>query len=134
MANLNGVRLCLLHILAGHPIGFFPAGAMSFYNKEQKAVRDLPWTRSVIRLIHKANVPVYPIYFDFLNSDFFYWLGNVSWQLRTLRVVSEVFNNRGSTVDVYVGDQIPVSKISSLDTDENLGKYLYEQTYACKNR
>ncbi len=134
MANLNGVRLCLQHIQAGHPIGFFPAGAMSFYNKEQKAVRDLPWTRSVIRLIHKANVPVYPIYFDFLNSNFFYWLGNISWQLRTLRVVPEVFNKRGRTVDVYVGDPIPASQIASFDKDENLGKYLYEQTYACKNK
>ena len=133
MANLNGVRICLQHLRDGHPVGFFPAGAMSFYNKKEKAVRDLPWTHSVIRLIHKANVPVYPIYFDFLNSDFFYWLGNISWQLRTLRVIPEVFNKRGRTVDVYIGEPISAEKIRSFAKDEDLGKDLYEQTYACKN-
>ena len=106
---------------------------MSFYNKEAKAVRDLPWTRSVVRLIHRAGVPVYPIYFDFLNTPFFYWLGNVSWQLRTLRVVHEIFNKRGRTVDVYVGHPISAAEIASFDSDDALGKYLYEQTYACKS-
>lgn len=132
-ANMGGVRLCLQHLQAGHPMGFFPAGAMSFYNKEAKAVRDLPWTRSVVRLIHRAGVPVYPIYFDFLNTPFFYWLGNVSWQLRTLRVVHEIFNKRGRTVDVYVGNPIPAEQIAAFADDDALGKYLYEQTYACKS-
>ncbi len=132
-ANLKGVRLCLQQLHAGHPMGFFPAGAMSFYNKKAKGVRDLFWTHSVIRLIHKANVPVYPIYFDFLNSDFFYWLGNISWKLRTLRVVAEIFNKQGRVVDVYVGKPIGADKINSFDTDRELGEYLYEQTYACKN-
>lgn len=133
LSNMNGVRLCLQHIKEGHPMGFFPAGAMSFYNSKYHAVRDLPWTRSVIRLIQKANVPVYPVYFDFLNSKYFYFLGWLNWRLRTIRIVPEVFNKKGKTVDVYIGDPVPVEKIRSFATEEELGQYLYDLTYACKN-
>ena len=133
LANMSGVRLCMKHIKEGHPMGFFPSGAMSFYDRKTKKVCDLPWTHSVIRLIRKSNVPVYPIYFDFQNSKFFYWLGNISWKLRTLRIIHEVFNKRGRIVDVYVGQPISVDTIRSFDNDDELGKYLYDSTYACEN-
>lgn len=35
-ANVNGVRLSLQRMKEGHPMGFFPAGSISFYNKEEK--------------------------------------------------------------------------------------------------
>lgn len=133
LANMGGVRLCMKQIKEGHPIGFFPAGAMSFYDKKTKKVCDLPWTHSVIRLIQKSNVPVYPIYFGFQNSKFFYWLGNINWKLRTFRIIPEVFNKRGRIVDVYIGHPISAETISSFKSTEELGKYLYDSTYACSN-
>ena len=45
-ANVNGVRLSLQRLKEGHPMGFFPAGAISFYNKKEKQVRDLSWAHS----------------------------------------------------------------------------------------
>ena len=57
-ANVNGVRLSLQRLKEGHPMGFFPAGAISFYNKKEKQVRDLSWAHSVIRLVRKAKAPV----------------------------------------------------------------------------
>ena len=104
--NVNGIRLSYAQLKNGHPMGFFPAGAMSFYDKKQKKVKDLPWTHSVIRLIRKANVPVYPVYFDCINSGFFYRLGYINWKLRILRVAKEAFNKKGGTVHVYIGRPI----------------------------
>ena len=131
-ANLNGVRLSLQQLHDGHPMGFFPAGAMSFYNKEKKRVCDLSWARSVIRLIRKSNVPVYPVYFDFQNSAFFYWLGRISWQIRTLRVPAEIFNKKGRTVDVYIGKPISVEEIQAIPDDTQLADFLYAKTYSSK--
>ncbi|MCD7978510.1 MAG: hypothetical protein LUG51_15715 [Tannerellaceae bacterium] len=34
LRNVNGVRLSLERIKEGHPMGFFPAGAISFYDKK----------------------------------------------------------------------------------------------------
>ena len=131
-ANVNGVRLSLQRLKEGHPMGFFPAGAISFYNKEAKRVKDLTWTHSVIRLVRKANAPVYPVYFDFLNSPFFYWLGNVSWQIRTLRIPFEAFNKRGRKVDVYIGQPVSPEEIAAIPSDKELAEFLYKRTYDAK--
>lgn len=131
-ANINGVRLSLQRLKEGHPMGFFPAGAISFYRKEHKDVRDLPWTHNVIRLIRKANVPVVPVYFDFRNTRFFYWLGKISWQLRTLRIPAEAFNKKGKKVDIYIGDPISPEEIAAFPDDKDLAEFLYNRTYGAK--
>lgn len=130
--NMNGVRLSLERLREGHPIGFFPAGAISFYDKKTKRVCDHPWTHSIIRLVRKANAPVYPVYFDFLNTRFFYWLGNVNWKIRVLRIPTEAFNKRGRTVDVYIGAPIPPETIRSITNDDELATFLYQKTYGAK--
>ncbi len=131
-ANMNGVRLSLQRLKEGHPMGFFPAGAISFYNKEAKRIQDLPWTHSVIRLIRKANVPVYPVYFDFLNTPFFYWLGKIDWRIRTLRIPVEAFNKRGRKVDVYLGEPVPPEEVAAITDDPALAEFLYKRTYGAK--
>lgn len=131
-ANINGVRLSLQRLKEGHPMGFFPAGAISFYNKKEKAVRDLSWAHSVIRLIRKSGVPVYPVYFDFLNTRFFYWLGKIDWRIRTLRIPTEAFNKRGKTVDVYIGEPITPEEIRRFTDDKELADFLYGRTYDAK--
>jgi putative hemolysin len=132
LQNVNGVRASLVQLAEGHPMGFFPAGAMSFYNKGTREVHDHSWAHSVIRLIRKSNVPVYPVYFDFRNSHFFYWLGRVSWRIRTLRVPVEAFNKHGQTAHVYLGEPIPADVIQAITDDRELADFLYRKTYEAK--
>ena len=128
-ANINGVRIALSRLKDGHPVGFFPAGAMSFKNKN-KQIRDLPWAHSAIRLIRKAKAPVYPVFFDCQNSRFFYWLGKIHWKLRTfLRTAEEAFNKRGKTLDVYIRQPIPAETIRQYTDDTELADFLYQMTY-----
>lgn len=131
-ANVNGVRLSLQRLREGHPMGFFPAGAISFYNKQEKDIRDLSWTHSVIRLIRKGRVPVYPVYFDLKNSRFFYWLGKIDWRIRTARIPAEAFNKQGKKTDVYIGSPITPEEISQIPDDTDLANFLYERTYSAK--
>ena len=131
LKNMNGVRVSLQRLKEGHPMGFFPAGSISMYDKEAGRIQDLPWTHSVIRLIRKANAPIYPVYFDFLNSRFFYWLGRIDWRIRTLRIPAEAFNKRGRTVDIYIGDPINPEEIQGLE-DKELAEFLYKKTYGAK--
>lgn len=131
-ANVNGVRVALQQLKEGHPMGFFPAGAISFYNKEEKQICDLPWTHSLIRLIRKSNVPVYPVYFDFLNTRFFYWLGKIDWRIRILRIPAEAFNKKGKKVNVYIGEPIAPEVIRNISDDKELAGFLYNKTYGAK--
>ena len=130
--NINGIRLSLQQLRSGHPMGFFPAGAMSFYDRKHKKVRDLPWTHSIIRLIRKAGVPVIPVYFDCVNSNTFYRLGKISWKIRTLFVAKEAFNKKGRTLNVYLGQPIPPEKIKLSSNDDDLANFLYNTTYNIK--
>ncbi|MDD4514145.1 lysophospholipid acyltransferase family protein [Massilibacteroides sp.] len=132
LQNVNGVRESLSRLRHGSPVGFFPAGAISFYNKKEKRIKDLAWTHSVVKLIKKAKVPICPVFFDFYNTGFFYWLGRIDWRIRTLRIPAEAFNKRGKIADVYIGNLISVEEIQNLD-DEDLASYLYEATYNAKN-
>jgi len=133
MQNVNGVRLSLQRLREGHPMGFFPAGAVSMYNKKRKIVTDLPWTHNVIRLARKTKVPIYPVLFDFKNTRFFYVLGMIDWRVRTLRMPSEAFNKRGRVVDVYIGQPIMPEEIKDMN-DEELAEYLNGKTYGAKGQ
>lgn len=131
--NVNGVRASLERLRNGSPVGFFPAGAISFYDRKLNKIADLPWTHSVIKLIRKAKVPICPVFFDFYNTKFFYWLGNIDWRIRTLRIPAEAFNKRGKTADVYIGKLIAVEEIMRYESDEELASFLYNRTYQVKN-
>lgn len=130
--NVNGVRASLERLRNGSPVGFFPAGAISFYNKTEKRICDLPWTHNVVKLIRKGNVPVCPVLFDFYNTGFFYWLGRIDWRIRTLRIPAEAFNKRGKVADVYIGELIPAEKIQGIKNDDELAAFLYQATYSAK--
>lgn len=132
MKNVNGLRDAYRRISEGHPMGFFPAGAISSYHKDIKAIYDLPWAQSVMRLIRKTNVPVYPVFFDFYNSRFFYWLSSVGWQIRSLRIPAEVFNKRGQIFDVYIGEPISPQTIQGIEGDELLADFLWKRTNEAK--
>jgi hypothetical protein len=127
--NVNIIRLALKHLNEGHPLGFFPAGSMSFYNRKLHQVRDLTWTHSVIRLIRKANVPVFPVYFDCLNSNLFYRIGRLSWKLRTLFVAREAFNKQGQNLNVFLREPVSPEQIRSFNNDNQLANFLYNRTY-----
>jgi len=126
--NTGGVRATLGWLKAGHPIGFFPSGAISFKGKN-KQIKDRPWAHTVIRLIRKANVPVYPVYFACRNSRFFYWLGKISWKIRTFRIPTETFNKRGQTFDIYIRQPICPQTIQQYTDDAELADFLYHATY-----
>ena len=127
-ANISGVKASLGWLKEGHPLGLFPAGAMSFQDKNKK-VKDRPWIHSAIRLIRKAKAPVYPVLFDFQNSRLFYWLGKISWKIRTLRCPEEAFNKRGRTVDIHIGRPISPETIQKYTDDAELADFLYRATY-----
>ena len=70
--------------------------------------------------------------FILIFSRFFYWLGSISWKIRTLRIPAEAFNKRGKTVDVYVGEPISPDEIKNFTDDTALAEFLFNRTYGAK--
>ncbi len=129
-SSLGGVKECIQHIKEGHPLGFFPAGAIS-KNKITK-IEDRDWQLSVLKLIQKAQAPIVPIYFSGRNSLFFNFLDLIDWRLRTVRLCHELTNKKGKTIDLIFGQPImPEEQKQYKDTIE-FGKFLKKKTYELK--
>lgn len=127
--TMQGIREAIAQVRGGHPLGFFPAGAVSKIQRNLR-IADRQWQPSVIRLINQMKVPVIPIYFHGHNSTFFNILGLIDWRLRTLRLPREVFLMRNREVHVSVGEPVSVAEQQSCGSDEALGRLLRQRTYA----
>lgn len=131
--SMKGIKEAIMQVRRGKPIGFFPAGAVSKINGHLR-IEDREWQPSIIRLIRQLKVPVIPIYFHGHNSTFFNILGLISWQLRTLRLPTEVWRKCHSTIHISVGEMIQTDEYLKYDTDEALGKFLKGKTYEMRDR
>lgn len=130
--SVRGIATAIRHVREGHPLGFFPAGAVSKFTKELR-IEDRKWQPSITRIIQKVKVPVIPIYFHGHNSLFFTILGMIDWRMRTLKLPSEVFRGKNRTYRISVGNPITPEMQAQFATPEELGKYLRNQTYALRN-
>ncbi|MBD5358062.1 MAG: hypothetical protein HDR88_13825 [Bacteroides sp.] len=130
--TMQGIRAAMKHVKDGHPLGFFPAGAISKLNKSLR-IEDLPWQPTIIRLIKQLQVPVIPIFFHGHNSTFFNILGVIDWRLRTLRLPKEIFRARNREVHISVGHPIPVEEQNKYDSLESLGEFLRRETYKLRD-
>lgn len=132
VSSLEGVKSCIMHLKGKHPLGFFPAGAVSKTKLKglKMTVQDREWQPSVVKLIKKAKVPVIPMYFTGHNSWFFNFLDLVDWRLRSLRLGHEVYNKKGKTIRVRLGEPIMPSEQQQYKDADAFGEFLKAKTYA----
>ncbi len=127
--SVNGIRQALRQLKDGNPVGFFPAGAMS-KTTLRHGLQDRPWQKSVLQIIHRAKVPVIPIFFHGGNSWWCNFLGHACWPARSLRLPAEVFRKVGTEMHISVGDPIsPEQQAIYSSSPEALGLFLREKTY-----
>ncbi len=129
--SLNGIRTAIKHVREGHPIGFFPAGAVSNL-KWNMTTEDRDWQPNIIRLVKQFNKPVIPVYFYGRNSLPFYLLRGISWILSSLRLPSEVFNKRNKTIRVVIGTPIMPEEYSHIEDIKELGQFFKAKSYALR--
>ncbi|MBI1265890.1 MAG: GNAT family N-acetyltransferase [Cryomorphaceae bacterium] len=130
MSSFRGMKEALRHLSEGKPLGIFPAGEVSAFNRDLGTVTDSQWSTASLKLIKKAGVPVVPIYFDGKNSRLFHLLGVIHPSLRTLRLPAEFMNKKGKTMRLRIGKPIPPKDLDGFETLEQLGRFLRAKTYA----
>lgn len=131
--SVRGIREVLKQLKEGEPVGFFPAGAMS-KTTLRDGLQDRPWQQSVLQIIHRAKVPVIPIFFHGGNSWLCNLMGHICWPLRSVMLPHEVFRKCGSTLHVSVGSPISVEEQAQHNaTPEELGAFLRRKTYELRD-
>lgn len=127
--KLNAFSKVLKTLEEGNSIGLFPAGEVSTYYNSNKKIEDRPWTKSSIRLIQEANIPVVPVYFHGVNSWMFHLLGKVHPSLRTMQIPKEFLNKKGNKVKIRIGQPIQPKEYQKHETIEELSSFLRNKTY-----
>ncbi len=127
--NLQGIREIMRHIRDGYPLGIFPSGAVSDLHPLERRICDREWQPSVLKIIHRAKVPIVPIRFFDRNSLFFYLLGLISWKIRVLRLPTEIVNKAGSVHRIGIGKTISVEEQSLYRDLKSFGKFLRDTVY-----
>ena len=133
IVSLNGIREALTQVKNGHPLGFFPAGAVSRLKWNFKT-GDREWQPNIIRLIQQIKKPVIPVFFHGHNSLFYNLLGLISWKLRAMRLPAEVFKKEHKTIHITIGDIIMPETLAQYRTTEELGAFLRSETYKLRNQ
>ncbi|MCR5709057.1 MAG: lysophospholipid acyltransferase family protein [Bacteroidales bacterium] len=136
-SSMAGIRFAKEHLAAGGSLGLFPAGEVSTYQRprnrttlKRHEVEDIPWPKSMLKLIRNANVPVIPVYFEAENSRWFHFVGRIHPMLRTINLANELFNKKGKTIPMRIGKPIPPSEIAEYTDIQQFGGYLRSRVYA----
>ncbi len=127
--SIQGIRETLTHLKEGHPMGFFPSGAVSDLDLKDFRIRDRKWQKSILNLIHSVRVPILPVRFFDGNSPIFYMLGLIHWRIRSLRMAHEVFNKSGKKVRIGIGAIISAEEQADFPDAESLGDFLRKAVY-----
>ena len=130
--NVRGIKDLVRHVSEGHPLGLFPAGAVSDLNLKDRCIRDREWQEPVLRLIRKLNVPILPVTFRDGNSPFYYSLGLIDWRVRLLRLPAEVFNKKGKEMRVALGKIISPQEQQRFKDIAGFGIFLRDMVYELK--
>jgi len=126
-SSLNGVKQCIEHIKAGHPLGFFPAGGVS--TSHLTRTEDREWQEPVLKLIKKVKAPVIPMYISGVNSWLYRFLGFIDWRIRTIRLLHEITNKRGKEIHIRFGQPVSVEEQSQFNDIKAFGEFLKAKTY-----
>lgn len=130
LSSFQGMRQALAHVRDGKALAMFPAGEVSSYRTEIKAVADQRWKMPVMKLVQNAGVPVVPVWFDGSNSVLFHMLGMIHPNLRTLRLPKEMMRMRGREIRMRIGTPIPPQELQAFASAEQMGRFLRARTYA----
>ncbi|WP_417363010.1 GNAT family N-acyltransferase [Galbibacter sp.] len=131
-SSISGFKQALAHLQQGHPLGIFPAGEVSTY-RDGNMVVDKPWEPAAMKLMKKAEVPIVPIYFHAKNSKLFYRLSNISDNLRTAKLPSELLTQRNRVIRVRIGRPINVESQQEFDNLPEFTEFIRKKTYMLSN-
>lgn len=129
-SSMAGIKMTLAALRDGKPVGIFPSGEVSSFNKETFKIRDNEWKPMVGRIIDKAKVPVVPIYFSGSNSYIFNLLGLINPNFRTIKLPSEILNKESSTIKVRIGKPIKYKTLEEFNDPAQMLRFLRVKTYA----
>ena len=113
---------------------YFPAGICS--RRTNGVIQDMEWKKTFVTKAKKFHRDILPIYFNGRNSNFFYNLANIRKKtgikanIEMAFLPNELFNQRNSSYNVYIGDLIHHESLTSDKSDYEWAQEIKRQVYS----
>lgn len=95
---------------------FFPAGKVSRFRFS--GIKDDVWHKGFLHFARQTNSPILPVHITAKNSFFFYMIGAISDRLSMLLLAREIYNKKGKTIDIKVGEIIPFKAVEDIKQEK----------------
>ncbi|PJE79853.1 hypothetical protein CI610_01166 [invertebrate metagenome] len=127
--NKKSIETARQWVDEGHLLLIFPAGEVSCYQWSRRRAIDPVWRNTAANIARHSKASITPVFIEGQNSWFFHALGMVHPKLRTLRLIHELLNKRGQTLEFRFGTTIFEQEYKRLSSDKVLTNYLRLNTY-----
>jgi putative hemolysin len=132
--RLNAVpmRAALRWLRDGHALIVFPAGAVSHFHPGAGIIADPMWQHGAARLARLTGASLVPCFIAGRNSALFQVLGLLNPWLRTALLPRELLKQRGASVSVRLGRELPAQDVTGV-LDEEITRRLRELVYGLRH-
>lgn len=132
--NTRAVRHALKWLRDGGLLVMFPGGEVSSFDWRTRRITDPAWDSGIGWLVEKSGAPVVPAYISGRNSCHFLAAGMIHPLLRTMLLVREMLNHRGTVIEVNCGRAIDAETLGLLGSRAAIAPYLQTSTNLIKAR
>lgn len=127
--NGPSLRQCIRHVQNEGALLIFPAGRVSYYQDDKKAISEHSWNKVIGRLVSINNSQFVPVFVNGTNSKWFYRLGRVYYRIRMLMLARELLNKTGQTVSLNAGNAVQ-QKLIKGDSYQSKADFCRALSYA----
>jgi len=128
--NLSGLRAALEWLGGSGMLVLFPAGEVSHIDFSRRGITDPEWSDSAVRLAARVNAPIVPVRFTGNNSALFHVLGLMHPTLRTAMLPHELWNKRGQSVSMRIGQPIDPEILSRFENERAATAFVRNRVYS----
>lgn len=127
--NTSALKQCFKHLNNDGLLVIFPAGRVSFYQKEQQRIADGEWDRVAAQLAIKTNTPILPVFISGSNSALFHNMGRLYYRFRLMMLVREMFKLQQHTIHLSAGNLIKAEQLKGMGDTPRINSFLRLQCY-----
>ena len=127
-ANKAAIEEATQWVANGGVLIVFPSGEVADWDRQGKTTQEAPWRHTAGKILKETQAALMPVYVDGRNSWLFYLLGRIHPLLRTMRLVHELLNKKGQTLQLYGGSIEPARSFSKLTQSHELTSALRMRT------
>jgi putative hemolysin len=127
--NISAIKQCFRHVNHNGLLVIFPAGRVSFFQKDKQRITDGDWNRLAINIATKTETPILPVFISGTNSKLFHNMGRIYYRFRLLMLIREMFKLQTHNIALNANNLITIKQLSKFKSIDKMNDFVRLQCY-----